>query len=324
MNFRKGFFRLAIQIFSLALFGTVISACAGTANGSVLSSTTKSSETAPNAGSASAIRLGAGDLLDVSVYGVPDLATKTRVANSGDVYLPLVDYVHVAGLTLDEAQTVIEKRFIAGGFLVDPHVSVFVDEYASQGANVLGEVNRPGVYPVLGKQRLLDIVAAAGGLSDKAGRTATISHRDDPETVTVAVRGGTQAGQDNNTVEVLPGDTIVVSKADVVYVVGDVNRPSGLIMDSGDLTVMQAIALVGGTTRTSKLGGVKIIRKQNGTLTEMSVPLKKILQAKSPDVPMQANDILFVPSSAAKAAATKSIDTIAQTASALTLVAAHP
>jgi polysaccharide export outer membrane protein len=272
----------------------------------------------------SVVRLGAGDLLDVSVYGVSELGTKTRVGNNGDIYLPLIDYVHVAGLTQDEAQTIIEKRFIAGGFLVDPHVSVFIDEYASQGVNVLGEVNRPGVYPVMGKQRVLDVVAAAGGLSEKAGQTATISHKDHPEqATTISLRGNTAADGDT-AIQVLPGDTIVVHKADVIYVVGDVSRPSGLLMDGGSLTVLQAIALVGGTTRTSKLSGVKIIHKGNAGMTETVVPLKKILQAKIPDVPLQANDILFVPSSATKAAAARSVDAIVQTASALTLVAARP
>jgi polysaccharide biosynthesis/export protein len=272
----------------------------------------------------SAIRLGPGDLLNVTVYGVSDLATKTRVGSNGDIYLPLIDYIHVAGFTLDEAQAAIEKRYVSGGFLVDPHVSVFIDEYTSQGINVLGEVNRPGVYPAIGKERLLDVVAAAGGLSERAGQTATVSHRDEPGKLITASLRGNAAADGEPAIQVLPGDTVVISKADIVYVVGDVNRPSGLMMDSGNLTVLQAIALVGGTTRTAKLGGVKIIRKENGAMTEKFVPLKKILQAKAPDVPMQANDILFIPSSAAKVAATKSVDAIVQTASALTLVAARP
>lgn len=296
---------------------------AGPVNASSNSSTSQTNSQNSTEHAANAVRLGPGDLLDVSVYGVSDLGTKTRVGNNGDIYLPLIDYVHVAGLTQDEAQTVIEKRFTSGGFLVDPHVSVFIDEYASQGVNVLGAVNRPGVYPVLGKQRVLDIVAAAGGLSEKAGQTATLSHKEQPEqATTISLRGNAQG--ESSSIEVQPGDTLFVRPADVVYVVGDVARPSGLLMDGGSLTVLQAIALVGGTTRTSKLSGVKIIHKGTTGMSETVVPLKKILQAKVPDVPMQANDILFVPSSAAKAAAARSVDSIMQTASALTLIAAHP
>src|SRR5439155_15407560 len=95
----------------------------------------------------SAVRLGIGDLVEVSVYNVPELLTKTRVGSSGDIYLPLVDYVHVAGLTIDDAEAVIEKRLDQGGFVKNPHVQLFVSEYTSAGASLLGEVTKPGVYP---------------------------------------------------------------------------------------------------------------------------------------------------------------------------------
>src|SRR3989449_8512545 len=87
----------------------------------------------------SSLRLGIGDLLEFGVYNVPELSTKTRVGNNGDIYLPLIDYVHVAGLTTEEAQAIIEKRLSDGGFLNNPHVTLFIDEYASQGASVLGD-----------------------------------------------------------------------------------------------------------------------------------------------------------------------------------------
>jgi polysaccharide export outer membrane protein len=92
------------------------------------------------------IKLGEGDLIEISVFGVPDLSTKTRISGSGDIYLPLVDYVHVADLTTDEAQTLIQKRLEDGGFVRSPHVSIFVDESATQAITVLGEVNHPGPY----------------------------------------------------------------------------------------------------------------------------------------------------------------------------------
>src|SRR5579862_7490062 len=95
----------------------------------------------------SSVRLGAGDLLEVNVFNVPDLTTNDRVSNSGDVYLPLIDYVHVDGLTQEEAQALIEKRLSDGGFVRSPHVTIFVDEAASQGVTLLGEVMKPGIYP---------------------------------------------------------------------------------------------------------------------------------------------------------------------------------
>jgi polysaccharide export outer membrane protein len=248
----------------------------------------------------SALRLGVGDLVEVSVYNVPELASKTRIDSHGDVYLPLIDYVHIAGLTSDEAQRLIEKRFADGGFVKNPHVTLFVDEYASQGASVLGEVARPAVYPVLGRQRLFDLISAAGGFSEKAGRTVTITHRDQPDKPNTITLARTLAQSSEANVYVLPGDTIIVHRADIVYVVGDVARPSGFLIDRGSLTVLQAIALAGGTTRTSKLNGARIIHKGPNGMTETRVPLKKILQAKVSDMPMKADDILFVPSSAFK------------------------
>jgi protein involved in polysaccharide export with SLBB domain len=116
-------------------------------------------------GSTPDLRLGPGDLVEVSVYGVPELATKARVSNDGDLYLPLIDYVHVADLSLEEFQKLIEKRLDDGGFVRNPHVTIFVDDFSSQGVSLLGEVGKPGIYPVLGNRRLFDLVSAAGGLT---------------------------------------------------------------------------------------------------------------------------------------------------------------
>lgn len=102
------------------------------------------------------VKLGAGDLIEVSVYNVPELTTKERVSNSGDVYLPLIDYVHVDGLTQEEAQTLIEKRLSDGGFVRSPHVTIFVDEAASQGVTIIGEVGKPGIYPDVSDHKLYE------------------------------------------------------------------------------------------------------------------------------------------------------------------------
>ncbi|HEV2732157.1 MAG TPA: polysaccharide biosynthesis/export family protein [Terriglobales bacterium] len=272
----------------------------------------------------STLRLGIGDLLEFSVYNVPELSTKTRVGNNGDIYLPLIDYVHVAGLTTEEAQGIVEKRLSDGGFLNNPHVTLFIDEYASQGASVLGEVGHPGVYPVLGDRRLFDLISAAGGFSDKAGRSIVVTHRNQPDKpVTVPLTRNLSDSPDSN-IAVFPGDTISVRRADVVYVVGEVNKPSGFLMDAENLTVLKAIALAGGTNRTARLSGAKIIRKGPAGMTQTSVQLKRILQAKAPDVPLQAEDILFVPSSAAKQFTGRTFEAAMQAATAVSIVAVRP
>ena len=270
------------------------------------------------------LRLGPGDLVELNVYNVPELSSKTRVSSNGDVYLPLINYVHLSGLTLEEAQGLIEKRYSDGGFLKDPHVSLFIDEYASQGASVLGEVTKPGVYPVLGEQRLFDLISSAGGFTEKAGKSITVTHRNQPDKpVTVALGRNVTDNPDSN-VPVFPGDTVVVRRADVVYVVGDVGRPSGLMMDGGSVTVLQAIAMAGGTNHTAKLSGAKIIHKGPQGMSESPVHLKQILEAKAPDVPMQADDILFVPTSAGKIVAGRTLEAALQAATAVSIVAVRP
>jgi polysaccharide export outer membrane protein len=266
-------------------------------------------------------RLGIGDLLQVDVYNVPELTTKSRLGTNGDVYLPLVDYVHLAGLTVEEAQALIEKRLADGGFVKNPHVTLNIDQSASQGISLLGEVARPGVYPVIGEPRLFDVISSAGGFTPSAGQSITVTHRnqtDKPVTVPLSRK---LADNPASNIPVSPGDTILVHKADVVYVVGEVGRPSGFLMDTDNLTVLKVIALAGGTTHLAKMNGVKIIRKGPDGMTLTPVELKKMLEAKVADIPLKADDILFVPSSTAKVLASRTADVGMQAANAATIVA---
>ncbi len=268
-------------------------------------------------------RLGPGDLIDVNVYNVPELSTKARVGNSGDIYLPLIDYVHVADLTVERAQALIQKRLADGGFVRNPHVTIFVDEAQSQGVTVLGEVARPGIYPDTGDHKLYQIISLAGGFTQTASRKISIIRRNQPTAVQVTLPRNLAEDLSGN-VEIEPGDTITVPKAPIIYVVGDVGRPSGLLIDNGSLTVLQALALAGGTNRTAKMGSVRIIRKGAKGMIETPVPLKKMLEAKAPDMNLQADDILFIPVSGAKVAAGKTIDAAISSAAALSIYTVHP
>ena len=273
------------------------------------------------AGASRGDKLGTDDLVEVSVYNVPELTTKARVNGNGSLYLPLIGYAPVGGLTLDQAQALIEKRLSDGGFVRDPHVSILLVERGAQGASILGQVNKPGVYPVAASARLFDLISAAGGLTDKAGRSVTVTRRDQPDKPIIVELARNLEDKPESNISISPGDTIVVRKADIVYVVGDVGRPSGFLMESGHLTVLQAIALAGGTTHTAKLSGARLIRKGAEGLSETPVHLQKILSAKSPDIPMQADDILFVPSSAAKVLASRSVEAAMQAATAVSIIA---
>jgi len=297
----------------------------GAANASEQNNNDKSSVPLQDSQGKSVITtLGAGDLIEVSVYNVPELTSKVRISNSGDVYLPLIDYVHVEGLTQEEAQSLIEKRLADGGFVRNPHVTIFIDEFTSQGVTILGEVGRPGIYPDMGDHKLYQVVSQAGGFTQNASRKITILRRNQAEPIHVKLPRNLGDDQSGN-VEILPGDTITVPRAPVIYVVGDVGRPSGILADNGTLTVLQALALAGGTNKTAKLGNARILRKgPNGGVTETKVEIKKMLEAKAPDVSLQADDILFVPISGGRVLAARTFEATMTVATAMALYTIHP
>lgn len=269
------------------------------------------------------VRLGVGDLVEVAVYNVPELASKVRVSSAGDVYLPLIDYVHVDGLTLEEAQSLIEKRLSDGGFVRNPHVSIFVDEAASQGVTVLGEVAKPGIYPNVADHKLYEVISEAGGFTSSASRKLAILRRNRTEPIRVDLPRNLADDLSAN-IDIEPGDTITVPKAPIIYVVGDVGRPSGLLVDNGTLTVLQALALAGGTNHTAKLGGARIIRKGPTGMVETRVEIKKMLEAKTPDITLQADDILFIPVSGGRVLASRTFEAAMSAATAVTIYTVHP
>lgn len=301
-----------------------ISQAATNASGSVQTTPAITPEPAKDSPDQSAlVKLGPGDLIEVSVYNVPELVTKARISSSGDVYLPLIDYVHVDGLTQEEAQSLIEKRLSDGGFVRSPHVTIFVDEASSQGVTIIGEVGKPGIYPDVSDHKLYEVISQAGGFNSSASRKIAVIRRNQPEPIRLDLPRNLADDLSGN-IDILPGDTISVPRAPIIYVVGDVGRPSGLLVDNGSLTVLQALALAGGTNRTAKMGGARIIRKTPAGMTETNVQLKKMLEAKVPDVTLQGDDILFVPVSAGKLVASRSIEVALTLATAVSIYAVHP
>src|SRR6267143_5232178 len=276
-------------------------------------------QTAPVAargtGSPKDLLIGAGDLLEVSLYGMPDFKTDVRVSSGGEISLPMLGTVAVAGFSVEQAETLIERKLSEKGLFNDPHVTVFEKEYATQGISLLGEVQRPGIYPLLGSRKLYDAISAAGGTTPKAGRYVLITRRNDPQhSVRVPFLTGAPESMENN-VTVEPGDTILVSKAGVVYVVGDVHQPGGFVMENGnDITVLKAIALAQGTNPNASLNAARLIRKTPEGSKDVPLPLKQILAAKAPDLQLQPDDVVFVPGSAGKSAAKRGAEAILQMA----------
>ena len=265
------------------------------------------------------VRIGPGDDLDISVFGLPELSEHSRVNDSGDVSLPLIGNMHFAGLSSDEAQALIERRLADGHFVNNPHASVYVTEYTTEGISLMGEVNRPGVYSALGAHRLLDLIETAGGLTNKAGKTVTVAHRDDPQHPITLTLSNDAAKTAENNIELQPGDTIVVSKAGIIYVVGEVNRPGGFVMEDNKITASQVLAMAAGPTSTAALNRTKMIRHTPEGLKDIPLPLKKVLEAKIPDIQLQPDDIIWVPSSRAKAIASSTISTIISTGASLAI-----
>ena len=260
--------------------------------------------------------LGPGDEVEVTVYGAPDLSGRSRVGTNGNISMPLVGYIHVAGLSGSEAEEVIETQLRQNHVVNNPQVSVYVKEYTSSGISVAGQVSKPGVYSALGPHRLFDILQAAGGLTEKAASTVTISHRGGANPITVELpKDPGELSRVN--VELFPGDTIVVPSAGIVYVLGEVNKPGGYVLNStGGVTVLRVVAAAGGPTHTAAVGGTKMIRRTPNGLQEVPVALKDLLRAKIADIPLQADDILYVPSSRVKTAlnASSLITTLGTTA----------
>ncbi len=270
-------------------------------------------------GSGAAGPIGNGDLIEMTVFDTPELSGKLRVSNSGDVILPLVGKLHIAGMKAEDAASLIRQEFVEGAYLKDPQVTVFIAEYATQNVSVLGEVKNPGIYPAFGVHHLLDYVSAAQGLTPLAGTRITITHAKDPSTPEqVKVTAGATPKPENNP-EIFSGDTIYVERTGVIFVVGDVMRPGGFPMDhDGQLSILQAVALAQGINPTAAKSSAKLIRTTTEGRQEIPVNLKKILQSKNTDLAMQDNDILFIPTSAAKNAM-KDMEAVLPTAAAASI-----
>ena len=253
-------------------------------------------------GDAPVIQIGAGDLINVIVFETPELSTSVRVNQNGEANLPVLGLVRVAGLNTSDASRVLEQAYKSHGLLLYPHVTVFVSEYASQGASILGEVRAPGVYPTLGSRRLLDMLSLAGGVAPTAGKVASIIHQGDPAhpmQIALQPTPASMHAQVNPVIQ--PGDTIVIAKSGVVYVIGDVLRPGGILVDNNErLSVIEALSLAGGMNKTAALSKTKLIRKLPAGREEVDMDLKHILYGKQADVMISDGDILFVPSSIGK------------------------
>jgi len=222
-----------------------------------------SASMSPSEPAGARLRIGRGDEVEIRVYGAPDLSQPNKVNDEGNISMPLLGYVHLEGLTSKEAEELIARRLREGEFLKDPQVTVLVKQYMSDGVTLLGEINRPGIYPVPNSGRLLDLILAAGGLTQKAGYTAVVKRReqgDSPLTIQLA------GDQPTDNIQVMPGDTITIPKGKIVYVLGAVNQPGGYVMPDGSLSVLEAVARANGPSAGASLGKTQLLHRNEGVI----------------------------------------------------------
>lgn len=252
----------------------------------------------------SELRIEPGDLLNVSVYDTPEFTNSYRVDPAGNLTIPLCGKVNVRGLTMPEAAMRLETAFKSGQILTQPQVNVDVQQYAGEYVTVLGEVGSPGRVTLIAPTHLSELLAQVGGLTPLAGAHINIHHQGDdagPEEEVSYSRS--QSNQKAASILVRPGDAVFVPRAGIVYVLGAVNRPGGYLMqEDGKLNVAQALALSGGTALQANTGGLRVIRRNpDGTVLDFPLSYNAIAKGTQQPLVLQAQDIVYVPISKAKA-----------------------
>lgn len=288
-----------------------------------IGSTAGSSGGSSSAGSAAAAKLGGGltavpedfsklriqpgFLLDVEVFDEADMSGEFRVGPSGNVNLPLVGPIRVTGDTLAEAELAIQDSLTNGGILKHPQVTLDIAQYAPTLVSVLGEVNSPGRLQMLAPHNLLDALSFAGGETQLAGGIVEVRHEQDGKVETSTYQYGRNSSGDSIAgVMVHDGDTVIVPRAGIVYVLGQVTRPGGFLMqEDGKLDAAQAISMAMGTTLLASTKHIVIIRrKPDGTFVRFEVSYKDMVRGKITPPQLQPQDIVYVPNSQLKTAFT--------------------
>nr|WP_255550752.1 polysaccharide biosynthesis/export family protein [Granulicella sp. dw_53] len=248
------------------------------------------------------LKLSPGFLLNMEVYDAPEFSADLRINVDGNVNVPMVGAIHVSGETLTGAASLISQRLQSAKILNNPQVNLNITQYAGMSVSVLGEVHNPGRMELLAPHNLADVIALAGGETQYAGNTIEIRHAT-PSLRQDIIR---YSRDKNDTIQtnslVLPGDTVTVRRAGIVYVLGSVNRPGGYIMqEGGELDLTQALSLAYGTSTQAAVGSMKLIRKlPDGKVKEIDVPYRSIVKGKVPSPRLQAEDVIYVPVSKIK------------------------
>ncbi len=264
-------------------------------------------------------RIGDNDLIGVTVYDAPELTRTVRVSSEGDILLPMVKQpIHAAGLYPEELEKAIAGALIRDHVLVDPVVTVSIVEYQSRPITVAGAVRMPLTFQATGNVTLLDAISKAQGLTENAGSEILVSDQapgpdGKPNALVqrIPVRGLLDGSNPSLNLSLQGGEVIRVPEAGRVFVLGDVKKPGAFyITDGSESSVMKAISLSEGLDAfPSHNAYIYRVEGGAGGRNEIPVELKKIMDRKSPDVPLLANDILYIPNATGTRASLKVLET---------------
>jgi len=233
--------------------------------------------------------IGSGDVLTITVYDHDELKNTVRVSDNGNIVFPLIGDVHVGDLRITEASAKI-KSLLGAGYIVNPQVNIFIDQFKSKKAIILGQVVNPGLIELQGPTSLLELISQAGGLKEAAGETATIKRtvKGIPKTISVDLNALIERGDATKNIQIFGGDTVSISKQGTCYITGEVNQPNAYPCGKGT-TLLKLISLAGGFNGKASDSSIRIIRIINGE--------KKIFEDVELNMPLQADDIIIVPES---------------------------
>ncbi|UCF37958.1 MAG: polysaccharide biosynthesis/export family protein [Acidobacteriota bacterium] len=255
-------------------------------------------------------RLGQGDVVRISVFGVEAMTQSLRLGSEGSAEIPFVGEVNLGGLTTAEAAERIESRLVEMELVLNPQVGVFVEQYLSRPAYVLGMVATPGEYYLDREMNLIDLLAKAGGLQEEDAQMVAIVQQRDPENgdTTVTRRVDLQKllyeGHSELNLNIWGGDVITIPRREIqqFYVIGEVAKAGAYqLPHDTPLLVTQAVATAGGPLKTAKTSGGLLLRyDEDGNRQQFSVDLNRIVKGAEPDFLVRGNDVLFFPGSKIK------------------------
>lgn len=233
--------------------------------------------------------VGERDVLRITVYDNPDLTTTARVSGEGSILFPLIGEVRVAGMTTPQIAKKI-SGLLSDGYIINPHVQVFVEEFKSKRATIIGEVSRPGLYELPGPTTLLELLSKAGGLTKDASDKAVIKRKisQNEQTVGVDLRQLIEKGDTSVDVTLQDGDNVYIPKAKLFYVTGEVKKPDAYKHEEGT-TVIKAITMSGGFTDKASIRRITIKRKEGGRETTV--------EKVGFDELVRPDDVILVPES---------------------------